>query len=251
LKIFEAIEFVAHEVWTKTLIIVPTYNERENIGILLTQITRIVPGAYVLVVDDQSPDGTGRVVEAFRRKHPGANVTLMSRDGERGLGNAYRAGLQYGLENGYEVLVTMDSDLSHSPLYLPAILEALKDSDLVIGSRYIRDGGTINWRIRRILLSWMANRFARFLLGLKGADLTSGYRAYRRELLESIGLEHIQSNGYSYLVEMLYRAQQKKARATEVPILFYDRTLGKSKISKREIYKGAFTLLRLRLNKKK
>jgi dolichol-phosphate mannosyltransferase len=251
MRIFEAIKFVAYEVGEKTLIIIPTYNERENIEILLTQITAIVPGADVVVVDDRSPDGTVQVVKDFCRKNPGANVTVIEREGERGLGHAYRAGLRYGLDRGYEVLVTMDADMSHSPLHLPAMLMALEGHDVVIGSRYIWDGGTINWRIRRILLSWLANRFARFLLRLKGGDLTSGYRAYRRGILETIGPERVQSNGYSYLVEMLFRAQRNNARAAEVPIIFYDRTMGRSKISRREIYRGVLTLIRLRFSSAK
>ncbi|MCU0285376.1 MAG: polyprenol monophosphomannose synthase, partial [Acidobacteria bacterium] len=134
---------------------------------------------------------------------------------------------------------------------LPAILTAIEENDVVIGSRYIRDGGTINWRIRRILLSWLANRFARFILHLQGRDLTSGYRAYRREILEKIGLDQVRSNGYSYLVEMLFRAQQNGARVKEVPIIFYDRTMGNSKISRKEIYRGVITLIRLRLTSKR
>ncbi len=246
MRIFEAVKIKAHEVHEKTLIIVPTYNEKENIGPLLTQITQIVPAVHVVVVDDKSPDGTGEAVNAFAGSHPDANIHLYEREGARGLGNAYRAGLKYGLEKGYDVLITMDADLSHSPLHLPAILTELRDHDVVIGSRYIIDGGTINWRIRRILLSWLANRFARFVLKLKGADLTSGFRAYRRHILEAIDLDHVQSNGYSYLVEMLFWAQRNKARVAETPIIFYDRTMGKSKISRREIYRGIFTLLRLR-----
>lgn len=233
----------------KILIIIPTYNERENITLVLTKIIDIAPQADILVVDDQSPDGTGEVVKEFIPTTL-ANVILLERTGERGLGNAYSAGLQYGLAQGYEVLLTMDADLSHNPVYLPKIFSAIETHDVVIGCRYTWDGGTINWRIRRILLSWLANRFARFVLGVKGSDLTSGFRAYRREILESINLDKIRSNGYSYLVEMLYWAQRKNAKVAEIPIIFFDRTRGESKISKKEIYKGAFTLIRLRFARK-
>lgn len=233
----------------KILIIIPTYNERDNIGLVLTKIIDIAPRVDILVVDDRSPDGTGEVVKEYARTTL-ANVMLLERNGERGLGNAYRAGLQLGLAEGYDVLLTMDADMSHNPVYLPKIFSALETHDVVIGCRYTWDGGTINWRIRRILLSWLANRFARFVLGVKGNDLTSGYRAYRREIIESIRLDKIQSNGYSFLVEMLYWAQRKKARVAEIPIIFFDRTRGESKISRKEIYKGAFTLIRLRLSKK-
>lgn len=249
MKILEAVRLVAHELDERTLIIIPTYNESENIGLLLRQITEVVPTADIVVVDDRSPDGTGEVVRSFAEAHPQAGIELILRDGERGLGHAYRTGLAYGLEHGYEVLITMDADGSHSPLHLPAVLNAIKDHDLVIGSRYMRDGGTINWRIRRILLSWLANRFARFVLRLTGSDLTSGYRAYRRHILEAIDPATVQSNGYSFLVEMLFSAQCHQARVAEVPIIFYDRTMGSSKISKREIYRGAFTLISLRLSR--
>lgn len=247
MRIAEAIQFVAYPLRERTLIVIPTYNERENIIGLLKQIREIVPGADVVVVDDGSPDGTGRIVREYMETVGGKSLVLIEREGERGLGNAYREGLRYGLDRGYEILVTMDADFSHNPLHLPAIMEACVDGDVVIGSRYIRDGGTINWRIRRILLSWLANRYARFLLGLKGGDLTSGFRAYRRGILDAIGPEKVLSNGYSYLVEMLFLAQRKQARVTEVPIIFFDRSLGKSKISRREIFRGMLTLLRLYL----
>jgi dolichol-phosphate mannosyltransferase len=233
----------------KTLVIIPTYNERENITLLLDKVVDTVPDVDVLVVDDQSPDGTGEAVKEFAQQTL-ANIILLVRKGEKGLGNAYRAGLRYGLAEGYDLLLTMDADLSHNPVYLPAIFSASKTHDVVIGCRYTWDGGTINWRIRRILLSWLANRFARFVLGVKGNDLTSGYRSYRRQILEAIQLDHVRSNGYSSLVEMLYWAQRQNARIAEIPIIFFDRTRGESKISRKEIYKGALTLLRLRFRKK-
>jgi dolichol-phosphate mannosyltransferase len=233
----------------RNLIIIPTYNEKENIVPLIKKILDTVPGTGIVVVDDDSPDGTAQEVRDFSRER-GMEIMVIVREGERGLGGAYKAGLLYGLREGYDVLITMDADHSHNPVHLPAILEAMKENDVVIGSRYIRDGGTINWRIRRILLSWLANRFARFMLRLKGSDLTSGFRAYRREMLENIGLEHVKSNGYSYLVEMLFRVQQLTGKVGEVPIIFYDRTMGKSKISKKEVYRGVLTLLRLRFTRK-
>lgn len=233
----------------KNLIIIPTYNEKDNIVPLIKKILDTVSDTGIVVVDDDSPDGTAQEVRDFSEGY-GAEITVIVRKGERGLGGAYKAGLLYGLEQGYNVLITMDADHSHNPAHLPAILEAMKENDVVIGSRYIRDGGTINWRIRRILLSWLANRFARFILRLKGSDLTSGFRAYRREMLENIGLEHVKSNGYSYLVEMLFRVQQLTGKVGEVPIIFYDRTMGKSKISKKEVYRGVLTLLRLRFSRK-
>jgi dolichol-phosphate mannosyltransferase len=233
----------------KNLVIIPTYNERENIGPLIKHIMLTVEGTDIVVVDDDSPDGTAGEVKSLQSSAGEHESRIMLI--ERKEGGAYQAGLQYGLNRGYRVLITMDADHSHNPLHLPAILTAIEENDVVIGSRYIRDGGTINWRIRRILLSWLANRFARFILHLQGRDLTSGYRAYRREILEKIGLDQVRSNGYSYLVEMLFRAQQNGARVKEVPIIFYDRTMGNSKISRKEIYRGVITLIRLRLTSKR
>lgn len=249
-KIFESIDLVAHDLDESTLIIIPTYNEKESIAVLLTQIVKILPEVHVVVVDDASPDGTANAVRNFSHAHPEARVELIERDGKRGLGDAYRAGMAYGLENDHAIMMTMDADGSHSPFHLPEMLRAMRDADVVIGSRYTRDGGTINWRIRRILLSWLANRFARFLLRLQGSDLTSGFRAYRRAVVEGIGLDTVKSNGYSYLVEMLCLAQRRGARVAEVPIIFYDRTCGVSKISKKEIFRGAFALLRLKLDRR-
>jgi dolichol-phosphate mannosyltransferase len=209
----------------------------------LRQINDQLPAADILVIDDDSPDGTAREVES--RIQGNRRITLIKRE-ERGLGGAYRHGLQFGLDHGYEALVTMDADFSHDPKYLPALLAALQENELVVGCRYIKDGGTINWRLRRILLSWLANSFARFMLQLRGHDFTSGYRAYRRSILERINLNSIFSNGYSYLVEMYFLAQKNNARIKEVPIIFFDRKMGISKISRREIYRGFFTIIRLR-----
>ena len=153
-----------------------------------------------------------------------------------------------GLSHKYEYLITMDADLSHNPAYLPDFLHAAPSYDVVIGSRYIRDGGTINWELWRMGLSWSANTFARLLLNLQGHDLTSGYRLYHRTILEKIGVETIDSNGYSFLVEMLFYIQQHHGRIHEIPIVFFNRTVGASKISKQEIYFGALTLFRLRVH---
>ena len=229
----------------KILIIIPTYNESENIKLLMEQIVNTISDADILIVDDDSPDGTAQEVGTFA-KNISANIDVIVRKGVRGLGSAYITGFKYGLKYKYDI--TMDADLSHNPRYLPTFLKAIEHYDVVVGSRYIKDGGTINWRIRRILLSWLANKFARFVLNLKGHDLTSGFRAYRRPILEAINLDKVRSNGYSFLVEMLFLTQKKGARVKETPIIFYDRTMGKSKISKREIYRGGFTLIRLRFS---
>lgn len=231
----------------KTLIIVPTYNESSNIGELVRQVFGSANHAHLLVVDDNSPDGTADLVERLRESYP--RLGLLRRNGERGLGHAYTAGIFHGLDNGFEIIGTMDADLSHDPAYLPRMLALLETGDVVIGSRYVRDGGTVNWAIGRILLSWLANKFAAVLLQIPAHDITSGYRLYRRRALEWIRTAEVKSTGYSFLAELLYRAHRAGARIVEHPIIFHDRTLGVSKLHRREIYLGALNLLRLRFSK--
>jgi dolichol-phosphate mannosyltransferase len=228
------------------LLVVPTYNERANLPELVTRFFSAVPHCHLLVVDDDSPDGTADLCSELQREYPGLH--LLRRTGARGLGRAYTAGLRYGLEGQYEVIGTMDADLSHNPEHLKAMLPLTKTHDVVVGSRYIRDGGTINWRIRRILLSWLANRFAAWLLRVPARDMTSGYRLYRRRALEQIDFDEITSNGYSFLVELLYRLYRRGCTIAESPIVFYDRTMGESKLGSREIYVGALRLILLRLS---
>lgn len=232
----------------KTLIIVPTYNESSNIAELVTQIFGNLGNAHLLVVDDHSPDGTAEIVEKLIATYP--NLTILRRNGERGLGRAYTAGIHYALDNGFQIIGTMDADLSHDPAYLPSMLALLGKCDVVIGSRYIRDGGTVNWTIGRILLSWLANKFAAILLQIPAHDVTSGYRLYRRNALEWIRATEVKSTGYSFLGELLYRAYRGGARIVEHPIIFHDRTLGVSKLHRREIYLGALNLLRLRFSRR-
>ena len=230
----------------RLLVIVPTFNESANIDEVLRKIFASVPHAHVLVVDDHSPDGTADMVEKLREVHP--RLDLIRRDGERGLGRAYSAGIHYALDHGFEIIGTMDADLSHDPAYLPTMLALLRTHDIVIGSRYVRDGGTVNWALRRILLSWLANRFAALLLQIPAHDVTSGYRLYRRQTLEWIKTKEVKSSGYSFVAELLYRAYRAGARIAEHPIIFHDRTSGVSKLHRREIYLGALNLLRLRLS---
>lgn len=228
------------------LIVVPTYNESGNIPELIPQIFGNVNRAHVLIVDDNSPDGTAEVVERLRGDYP--RLHLLRRNGERGLGRAYMAGLHYGLDNGFQIIGTMDADLSHDPSHLPAMLELLQITDIVIGSRYVRDGGMVNWGLGRVLLSWTANKFAAALLQIPAHDITSGYRLYRRQALEWIRTTEVKSTGYSFLGELLYRAYRGGARIAEHPIVFHDRTMGISKLHRREIYLGAINLLRLRFS---
>ena len=233
---------------TRTLIIVPTYNASSNIAELIAQIFSNASHVHLLIVDDNSPDGTAEIVEKLRATH--ANLALLRRTGERGLGRAYTAGIHYALDHGFQIIGTMDADLSHDPAYLPPMLDLLDKHDVVIGSRYIRDGGTVNWGIGRILLSWLANAFAAVLLRVPAHDVTSGYRLYRRHALEWIRTTEVKSTGYSFLGELLYRAHRSGARIIEHPIVFHDRTLGVSKLHRREIYLGALNLLRLRFSRR-
>ena len=230
----------------KLLLVVPTYNERANLEELAERVFSVAPRCHLLVVDDDSPDGTAELCIELQRRFP--KLLLLRRTGVRGLGRAYVAGLTQGLESGFDLLGTMDADLSHDPGHLPVMLTLARTNDVVIGSRYIRDGGTINWRIRRILLSWLANRFAARLLRMPVHDVTSGYRLYRARALATVGLGQISSTGYSFLVELLYRLYRQGSAISEAPIVFYDRTLGESKLATREIYVGAVRLLRLRLS---
>jgi len=226
------------------LMIVPTYNELENIARLVSEIIKQPINADVLVVDDASPDQTGEAVKEIMRTEK--RVHLLPRPGKLGLGTAYKDGIRYGLQHGFDFIGTMDADFSHNPKYLPAMFKASENADIVIGSRYVPNGGTVNWGVHRQILSGGANAFARFALGFRTHDNTAGFRLYRRELLEKINLDSIRSNGYSFLVEFLYRCQQQQARVTEVPIIFVDRRDGLSKISKQEIGKAIMTIFRLR-----
>lgn len=230
----------------RLLMVVPTFNERPNLDELARRVFAALPQCHLLIVDDASPDGTAAACRRLHASFPG--LQLLQRSGPRGLGRAYVDGLNQGLSQGYEVIGTMDADLSHDPALLPAMLSRLATHDVVIGSRYVRDGGTINWQIRRILLSWLANRFATWLLGLPVSDATSGYRLYRGSVLAQVPLEKITSTGYSFLVELLYRLHRLGSTIVESPIIFYDRTMGESKLATREIYVGAARLLRLRLS---
>jgi dolichol-phosphate mannosyltransferase len=230
----------------QVLMVVPTYRESSNIAKLVPQFFAHAGNAHLLVVDDDSLDGTAEVVKKLMSSYP--NLGIIRRQGGRGLGRAYTAGIRHGLENGFQIIGTMDADLSHNPTYLPHMLALLKTCDVVIGSRYITDGGTVNWTIGRIVLSWLANRFAALLLQIPAHDITSGYRLYRRDTLEWMRTEEVKSTGYSFLAEVLYRTHLGGARIAEYPIIFHDRIHGVSKLHRREIYLGALNLLRLRFS---
>lgn len=232
----------------RVAVIIPTYNERENLPPLAGEILALEQVDHLIVVDDNSPDGTGELADELAKRDP--RVVVVHRPGKQGLGRAYVAGFRRAMELGADVIITMDADFSHHPRYIPAMLEKLTmPCDIVIGSRYVPGGGTRHWGLDRQFLSAGANMVARLSLGLRAHDCTAGFRAYRRHVLESIPLDNIRSNGYSFLVEMLYRCQQAGFRVGEVPIIFEDRQRGQSKISREEIYKAMLTVFRLALDR--
>lgn len=215
----------------KILIVIPTYNECDNIERLLGRILNVDPGIEVLVVDDNSPDGTGQLVESLTKNYP--RVHLLKRPGKQGLGPAYIAGFRWGLARDYQFFMEMDADLSHRPRYIPRFLEHIKNFDVVIGSRWVRGGGIANWPLTRVLLSRMASLYSRLILGIPVNDLTAGFICYRRAVLERLPLDQLHSDGYSFQIEMKYRAWKMGFKLFEFPIWFTDRKAGDSKISKR------------------
>jgi dolichol-phosphate mannosyltransferase len=224
----------------KSIVVIPTYNEADNIPPLVDAIQTAMPGLDILVVDDGSPDGTGDIAEAID------GVEVMHRSGKLGLGTAYVAGYKRCIEAGYDRIGGMDADFSHDPKVLPALFGLLDENDIGIGSRYVPGGGTRNWGIHRQFLSRGANTFARTLLGFKAKDVTAGFRCYRREVLESIDLDSLKSEGYAFLVELLFRASRKGYTIGETPIIFEERRLGQSKMSTGEIWGGVKNVFRLR-----
>jgi len=227
----------------KVCVIIPTYNERDNITDLARQILGMDFGPQVIIVDDNSPDGTGRIADDLAAEN--SRLRVIHRSGKLGLGTAYVAGFKQGLAEGAERLITIDADFSHDPSYIPALVELANHFHITIGSRYVRQGGVVNWEWQRRFLSWGANAFARTMLGLKARDCTAGFRCYHREVLLNIDLDRIFSNGYSFLVEMLFKCQRKGYTIGEIPIIFANRTRGQSKISQREIYKAIYMVMRL------
>ena len=214
----------------RTLVVVPTYNEASGIETALRRIREVLPDGEILVVDDNSPDGTAELVEAARAVDPA--VSLLRRPAKNGLGSAYLAGFAEGLERGFDILVEMDADLSHDPLALPALVSAATHgADVVIGSRYVAGGSTPDWTWRRAFLSRWGNRYAALALGLAVNDSTSGYRAYRADALRRVDLGHVRAYGYGFQVEMTYRLINQGGRVVEVPVAFVDRRAGESKMS--------------------
>jgi dolichol-phosphate mannosyltransferase len=225
------------------LVVVPTYNEHENLPLLVDGLMRHA-NVRLLVVDDQSPDGTGQLADELARQHEG-RISVLHRTKNRGLGRSYIDGLRLAIREPVDVICQMDADLSHDPAQLPRLIEATASGDVVIGSRYVPGGEIVNWPKRRLLLSRFANIYVRTVTRLAAHDCTSGYRCWRREALAALPLDQFISDGYSYLVEMLFVASQHGLRVVEVPITFVERRLGESKLSRAVIVESAVAPWRL------
>ena len=221
------------------LVIIPTYNEAENIGPIVARLRAAVPDADVLIVDDNSPDGTGQVADDLARRTP--RVKVIHRPGKLGLGTAYVEAFRHALAGGYDAAFSMDGDFSHDPAYLPLMAETAQRADLVIGSRYMNGISVVNWDLKRLILSQLANSYARLVTGMPFHDCTSGFQCLTRRALEALPLDRIHSSGYSFLIELKYRIVHAGLTGVEVPIVFTDRRLGVSKISQGEIVRSMIT----------
>lgn len=229
----------------KAIIIIPTYNESDNVENIVAAVFAEQPKVpdvelNILIVDDNSPDGTSAIVTKLKEINP--LLHLITRMGKMGLGTAYVAGFKYGLANGFDYIFEMDADFSHDPDEIPNFLREINEYDLVLGSRYITGANVANWPLRRLLLSYYANKYARLITGIKINDATGGFKCFRREVLEAIDLDDIRSNGYSFQIEMNFRTWRKKFRIKEIPIVFVDRRAGTSKMNK-AIVREAMTMV--------
>lgn len=230
----------------RALVIVPTYNERENLPIIVPIVLEQDPRIEALIIDDGSPDGTGELADALAEAD--SRIHVIHRAGKQGLGTAYRMGFAWAIEKGFDYVFEMDADGSHDPRHLPIFLKEIHDADLVIGCRYFDHRVTVvNWPMKRLLLSYFANIYARVITGLPLWDSTGGFKCYRRAVLEAVPLERIQSNGYSFQIEMSFHAWRKGFRLKEIPITFTDRDLGESKMSRAIVYEAIWVVWRLRL----
>jgi dolichol-phosphate mannosyltransferase len=230
----------------RALICLPTYDERENLAPMIDAILAAVPQVEVLVIDDNSPDGTGRLADEIAAREP--RVHVLHRAGKEGLGRAYLAGFAWALARDYGLVLEMDCDFSHDPKYLPAMLAASERADLVLGSRYVAGGGTVNWGVMRKLISRGGSLYARTILGLTVRDLTGGFKCFRREVLEGIDLPTVECTGYAFQIELTYRAARRGFRIVEIPIVFADRRVGLSKMSRRIVLEAIRKVWSIRLS---
>ena len=228
------------------LVVVPTYNERENLSAIVESIFHFAPDVHILIVDDNSPDGTGQLADEISSASSG-KVFVIHRAVKEGLGPAYIQGFKYGLEQGYDLIVQMDADFSHDPKFLPDFFEEIKTNDVVIGSRYVNGISVVNWDLKRLILSKAASLYVRTITGMPFADCTAGFKCWRREALIAVDLDRPLSNGYVFLAEMSYRAFRKGLRMKEVPIVFVERRLGQSKMSSNIMIEGILSVLKMRL----
>ena len=229
----------------KTAIVIPVYNERENITGLLDQILQVDLALHVLLVEDNSPDGTGEIVDRYAQENP--RVTVIHRKGKLGLGTAYVRGFTHALENGYDYIIEMDADNSHDPKYIHTFIEAIEGYDLVIGSRYLKGVSSVNWPFWRLVMSYFANKYVRFISRMPYTDCTGGYKIFTRGTLEAIDLDMVKSNSFSFQFELLYRLHVKGMKIKEIPIIFYERAIGKSKMDKKTFFEALWKVIHLRL----
>ena len=229
----------------KTLIISPTYNEHKNVAMLIEKIFKIDPNYHLLIVDDNSPDGTAKIVQDLQLTYP--NLHLEIRNKKDGLGKAYIFGFKWALDRHYEAIVQMDADMSHHPKEIPKMIKLLNDHDVTIGSRYINGVSVVNWPIRRLVISYGANLYSRIVTGMPLKDATGGYKVWSKKVLESIELDKVRSSGYSFQIEMNFRAWIKGYRLVEHPIIFIDRTIGESKMSRSIMFEAVWVVWRLRI----
>jgi dolichol-phosphate mannosyltransferase len=230
----------------RALICLPTYDERENLGPMIEAILAAVPQVDVLVIDDNSPDGTGQLADQIAAREP--RVQVLHRAGKEGLGRAYLAGFAWALARDYGLILEMDCDFSHDPKYLPGMLAAAAEADLVLGSRYVAGGGTVNWGALRKLISRGGSLYARTILGLTVRDLTGGFKCFRREVLEGIDLPTVECTGYAFQIELTYRAARRGFKVRELPIVFADRRVGLSKMSRRIVLEAIRKVWSIRLS---
>lgn len=227
-----------------TLVIIPTYNEAKNIGNIITAVSNAAE-VDILIIDDNSPDKTFEIVENL--KDDLSNLFLIKREKKLGLGTAYIKGFKYALEKGYQYIMEMDADFSHDPKEIPRFIEAAKDSDLVIGSRYITGVNVINWPLKRLLISYFASKYVHYITGLPIKDPTGGFKCFRRKVLETIDLDKVRSTGYSFQIEMTHKAWKKGFKILEIPIVFTDRYHGTTKMSRKIIWEAVWIVWKLRL----